>query len=376
MFQEIRKGTKLMRREPLFDLWILLITLILVMIGLIMVFSTSSILAQERYDDAYYFIKKQIIYVVLGLGLLVTLMNIDYHSFKKPVYLLLGIAFILLILVLIPGIGVRVAGARRWINIGIMRFQPAELLKLSLVIWLAYSLDKKGDLVKSFKFGVFPHLLVTGIFIFLLLMQPDFGTAAVLGLISVGLLFSAGVPWGYLVGLVVAALPAAYFMVFSVPYRRERILAFLNPWQDPGDRGFQIIQSFLAFYSGKFTGLGLGDGRQKLFFLPEAHTDFIFSVIGEEVGLLGVFAILVLFFLFAFRGLMVAINAKDQFGRFLAAGITLMISGQALLNIGIVLGLLPTKGLPLPFVSFGGSALVMSLAATGILLNISSQLEK
>src|SRR3990167_1592144 len=187
MFQEIRKGTKLMRREPLFDLWILLITLILVMIGLIMVFSTSSILAQERYDDAYYFIKKQIIYVVLGLGLLVTLMNIDYHSFKKPVYLLLGIAFILLILVLIPGIGVRVAGARRWINIGIMRFQPAELLKLSLVIWLAYSLDKKGDLVKSFKFGVFPHLLVTGIFIFLLLMQPDFGTAAVLGLISVGL---------------------------------------------------------------------------------------------------------------------------------------------------------------------------------------------
>lgn len=363
----------MMKREPLFDLWILLITLILVMIGLIMVFSTSSILAQQRYDDSYYFIKKQIVYVVIGLGFLVTLMNIDYHSLKKPVYVLLGISFILLILVLIPGIGVRVAGARRWINIGFMRFQPAEILKVSLVIWLAYSLDKKGDLVKSFKIGVLPHLLIAGIFILLLLLQPDFGTAAVIGLISIGLLFAAGVPWGYLLGIGAAALPAVYLMVYNVPYRRERILSFLNPWKDPGDTGFQIIQSFLAFYSGKITGLGLGDGRQKLFFLPEAHTDFIFSVIGEEVGLLGVFSILVLFFIFTFRGIRVAINANDQFGRFLAAGITLMISVQASLNIGIVLGLLPTKGLPLPFVSFGGSSLVMTLAATGILLNISSQ---
>ena len=365
-----------MKREPLFDLWILLITLILVMIGLIMVFSTSSILAQERYGDSYFFIKRQIIYATIGLGFLVTLMNIDYHSLKKPVYIILGLVFVMLILVLIPGIGVKVAGARRWINLGITRFQPAEALKVALVIWLAYSLDKKGTTVRSFKIGVVPHLLVTGVFILLLLLQPDFGTAAVLGLISVGLLFTAGVPWGYLLGIGAAALPALYLMVFNVPYRRERILAFLNPWKDPGDTGFQIIQSFLAFYSGKLTGLGLGDGRQKLFFLPEAHTDFIFSVIGEELGLMGVFAILILFFLFAFRGIRIAINSQDQFGRYLAAGLTLMITVQAFLNLSIVLGLLPTKGLPLPFISFGGSSLIMTLAATGILLNISSQTEK
>src|SRR3990167_10780029 len=277
-----------MKREPLFDLWILLITLILVMIGLIMVFSTSSILAQDRYGDSYYFIKRQMFYASIGLALLVTAMNIDYRTWRKPVYLILGISIVMLIFVLIPGIGIKVSGARRWLNLGFARFQPGEAAKLALVIWLAYSLEKKGDAIKTFRIGVLPHLLITSLFLVLLLLQPDFGTAAMLGILALGLLFIAGLPWGYLAGIVATAIPAIYVIIFSAPYRRERMLAFINPWKDPGDTGFQIIQSFLAFHSGKITGLGLGDGRQKLFYLPEAHTDFIFSVIGEELGLMGV----------------------------------------------------------------------------------------
>ncbi|MFC2074695.1 putative lipid II flippase FtsW [Bdellovibrionota bacterium] len=364
------------RREPLFDIWLLLTTLILVMIGLIMVFSTSTLLAHDRFGDSYYFIKRQIIFASLGLGMLVALMNFDYHNLKKHVYLILGASFLLLLLVFIPGLSSQSGLARRWLDFGVIGFQPGEAAKLALVVWLSYSLAKKGEKTKLFRIGVIPHFLVAFIFIVLLLLQPDFGTAAMLGILTLALLFVGEVRWYYLFGAVSAAIPALCFVISRVPYARQRIFAFLNPWGDPGDAGFQIIQSFLAFHSGKLTGLGLGDGRQKLFYLPEAHNDFIFSVIGEELGLFGVTIIVLLFFFFIYRGFRIAARATDRFGYYLASGITLIISTQALLNIGIVLGLLPTKGLPLPFISYGGSSLVVLLASTGILLNISTQMER
>ncbi|MEK7791455.1 MAG: putative lipid II flippase FtsW [Deltaproteobacteria bacterium] len=360
------------RRIP-FDYWLFVITFVLVLVGIVMVFSSSSIYALQNFGDSYYFLKKQILFSACGFFLLILLLFVDYHHFYKIIYPLLGISLLLMLALFVPGIGHRVGGARRWIDIGFFRFQPAEIAKYAVVFYLAYSLSKKEEKVRSFIVGFVPHLFVTGIFLGLLLLQPDFGTALALAFIALLMLFAAGARLSYLISALLIVITAATFLIMNAPYRKNRILAFLNPWEDPKNTGFQIIQSFLAFYSGGILGLGLGDGRQKLFYLPEAHTDFIFSVAGEELGFLGVMFIVSLFILFLYRGIRIALRAPDLFGVYLALGITVLISFQAITNIGVVMGLLPTKGLALPFMSAGGSSLICNLSGIGILLNISAQ---
>lgn len=360
-----------MTRKIPFDYWLFVITFALVLTGIVIVFSSSSIYALQHFSDSYYFLKKQIFFAAFGFLFLIALLFVDYHHLYKIIYPFLAIGLLLMIALFIPGIGHRVGGARRWIDFGFFRFQPSEIAKYAVVFYLAYSLSKKEEKVRSFIIGFLPHLVVTGIFLALLLLQPDFGTAVSIAFIVLLMLFAAGARLSYLISALLVVIPAAWFLIMSAPYRKKRILAFLNPWNDPENTGFQIIQSFLAFYSGGILGLGLGDGRQKLFYLPEAHTDFIFSVAGEELGFFGVMLIVSLFILFLYRGIRIALRAPDLFGVYLALGITALISFQAITNMGVVMGLLPTKGLALPFISAGGTSLICNLAGVGILLNIS-----
>lgn len=362
-----------MNRKIPFDYWLLVIAFVLVLIGIIMVYSSSSIYAFQKFGDSYYFLKRQLLFAIIGFSALIFLLLVDYHHYFKIIYPFLGLSCFCLLLVLIPTVGYRVGGASRWLKFGFFQFQPGEMAKYAVVFYMAYSLAKKEEKVNALLVGFLPHFFITGIFLVLLLVQPDFGTAISLAFIVFLMLFAAGARFSYLISIVLALIPMGWFLVMSAPYRRRRILAFLNPWDDPANTGFQIIQSFLAFYSGSIMGLGLGDGRQKLFYLPEAHTDFIFSVVGEELGFLGVIGILLLFLFFLYRGIRIAFRAPDLFGTFLALGVTALISFQAITNIAVVMGLLPTKGLALPFVSYGGSSLVSNLAGVGILLNISAQ---
>ena len=362
-----------MSRKIPFDYWLLVITFVLVLSGIVMVYSSSSIYALQNYHDSYFFLKKQFLFASLGFIALIVFLLIDYHSYYKIIYPFLFICLVLMIALLIPGIGHRVGGARRWLNLGFFRFQPSEFAKYALIFYLAYSLSKKEGSMKSFAIGFVPHLIVTGLFLGLLLLQPDFGTAVSIAFIVFLMLFAAGTRLSYIISALIVLVPTACYLMMSTPYRKKRILAFLNPWEDPANTGFQIIQSFLAFYSGNILGLGLGDGRQKRFYLPEAHTDFIFSVIGEELGFMGVMAVIILFVLFLYRGIRISLKAPDLFGTYLALGITSLISFQAITNIAVVMGLLPTKGLALPFLSYGGTSVICNLAGVGILLNISAQ---
>jgi cell division protein FtsW len=278
----------------------------------------------------------------------------------------------LLILVLIPGIGNQAGGASRWIRLGPISIQPAEVAKLGLVIYMAYSLSKKKDKVKSLTKGFIPYMIVLALLLALLLLQPDLGSALAMGAVAMIMLLVAGTRLTYLVSIAIIAAPLLYYAVMNVDYRRRRILAFLNPWEDPSDTGFQIIQSWIAFGSGGFGGNGLGQSHQKLFFLPEAHTDFIFAVIGEELGYAGVFVVAAMFLVLIVRGMRASLLAPDDFGRFLAFGMTLLLGLQAFVNIAVVMGMVPTKGMALPFLSYGGTSLLTTLLAVGILLNISS----
>ncbi len=362
-----------MNRKIPFDYWLLVIVFALVLTGIVMVYSSSSILASQNYHDSYFFLKRQALYATFGFLLLIGLLLVDYHHYFKIIYPFLFLSLLLVAAAMIPGIGHRVGGASRWLGIGGFRFQPSEMAKYALIFYLAYSLAKKESSIRSFAIGFAPHLVISGIFILLLLAQPDFGTAISVSFIVFLMLFAAGTRLSYILSVLLISLPLVGYGMMSAPYRRKRILAFLNPWEDPANTGFQIIQSFLAFYSGGILGMGLGDGRQKLFYLPEAHTDFIFSVLGEEVGLLGIMGVVVLFILFLYRGIRIALKAPDLFGTYLALGITMLIGFQAITNIGVVMGLLPTKGLALPFLSYGGTSLICNLAGVGILLNISVQ---
>ncbi|MBI5286193.1 MAG: cell division protein FtsW [Deltaproteobacteria bacterium] len=253
---------------------------------------------------------------------------------------------------------------------GFFTFQPSEVAKLMLVIYLAYSLSQKVDRIKTFSIGFLPHIIISGLIILLILKEPDFGTAVVLGGITIFMMYIAGVRFTYLVTLFLITLPFIYLMITQVGYRMNRIMAFLNPWKDPEGGGFQIVQSLLAFGAGGIWGVGLGEGRQKLLYLPEAHSDFILSVVGEELGLLGVSTILILYLFFLICGIRIALKAGDLFGSYLALGITLLITLQAIVNTGVVMGLLPPKGLALPFISYGGTSLVVNMVGVGILLNI------
>jgi cell division protein FtsW len=349
---------------------IFVVTLVLVVIGVIMVYSASAIMAGEKFNDPYFFLKKQIFWTLIGLFSMLLFMHIDYRILEKFIYPFFFFTIFLLVLVLIPKFGRLAGGARRWLRVGPIAFQPSELLKLSLVVYLASSLSHKNRKVESFVRGFLPYLIIVGVIFLLVLKQPDFGTAAIIATISMIMLFMSGVRMVHITAAIVCSLPLLYLLVYRVGYRRERIFTFLNPGSDPLGKGFNTIQSLIALGSGGVLGLGLGAGRQKLFYLPAPHTDFIFSVIGEEFGFVGTATIVFLFAIFLWQGCRIANEAREQFGNLLASGITFLIVLQAFLNMGVASGILPVKGVPLPLVSFGGSSLIFTMSGIGILLSV------
>lgn len=350
---------------------LLFVTITLALVGLVMVFSASAVVAGNRFHDSWYYLKRQLAWLAVGLVLLHAASLVDYIWWKRLAFPLLGLIIVFLVVVLIPSIGIAANGARRWLPLGPISIQPAEMAKLISVIYLAAYLAKKGDRLQHFSTGLLPVLLVIGVISGLILLEPDLGTVVVLGLVMGGLLFIGGARLSHLSTLALSAVPIGLALVLTSGYRRQRFMAFLEPWKDASDTGFQITQSFLAFGSGGLFGVGLGESKQKLFFLPEAHTDFVLALVGEELGFVGAGIIVLCFALFAIRGFQISTRARIPFGRYLGIGITTLIGIQALINACVVTGLLPTKGLTLPFVSYGGSSLVISMTGVGILLNIS-----
>ena len=354
------------------DPWLLLSALALAGVGLVMVYSAGSALAAQRYSDGAYFFKSQLLHVTAGIVAMGILALMDYRRLARFTYpLLLGVLAALLLL-LVPGVGHMAGGAVRWLRLGPLSLQPAELAKLALVLYLAYSLSRHQEQIKSFTRGLLPHLGVTFLLIVPVAMEPDLGMSVILFCLASLMLFVAGARFSYLLGLLALVSPMVWVMVVHYPWRFKRILAFLNPWNDAGGAGFQIIHSFYALGSGGLWGAGLGAGQQKLFYLPEPHTDFIFSVLGEELGLWGVLLVLGLFLLLVIRGVKIALEARELFGTYLAMGSTLIIGLQAFINAGVVMGLLPTKGLTMPFISYGGSSLLVNFACVGILLSVAA----
>ena len=355
------------------DTWLFGVAVVLLSVGVVMVYSASAIVAAERFHDPYFFLKKQIFWALLGALALWLALRVDYRRLEGLVVPLLLVAGVLLVLVLVPPLGQAINGTRRWIRLGPVSFQPAELAKLALVVYLAAFLARRRDALGDFRRGLLPPLAVAGVLAALVLAQPDLGSSLTLVALTFALLFLAGGRVRHLALVLAPALPLLAVAVWVAPYRVRRITTFLDPWSDPRGSGFQIIQSWLAFGNGGLLGQGIGGSQQKLFYLPEAHTDFIFAIVGEELGLVGALAIVGLFVVLAWRGLRIGLRAPDPFGAYLALGITVLIATQAVVNLGVVTGLLPTKGLPLPFISFGGSALLVTMLATGVLLNIAQQ---
>ena len=347
-------------------------TIFLVLTGVVMVYSASSIMADKRFGDSFFFLKRHTVYAMIGIAVMIAVAKVDYRRIENLVYPFLAFSVFLLLMLLIPGVGTEVGGATRWLRIGPLSIQPSEPAKLAVIFFLALSFSNKKDMM-DFKKGFLPYLVVMALFLSLMLMQPDFGTAMTLAGIMFVMLFVAGARPLHLGGLTGLLTVAAYLLVSGSEYRRKRILSFIDPWSDPQDSGFQIIQSFLAFGSGGWMGRGLGEGRQKLFYLPEPHTDFVLPVIGEEIGFIGLVAVILLFVVIVMIGIRAALKAEDEFGRYLAIGITSMIALQAIINMGVVMGLLPTKGLPLPFVSYGGTSLIVNMVGVGVLLSITER---
>ncbi len=355
-----------------FDPILLCAVLALVALGLVMVYSASAILAQDKLGDSLYFLKRQLMAAGMGVVAMAVAMKVGWRRLARLAWPLLIVTLVLLVAVLIPGLGTTAGGARRWIRFPGFGLQPAEVAKFAWVVYLSYSLAKKREKVATFSVGFLPHLLLCGVLVLLCMRQPDFGSSVLLVFLLFVLLFAAGTKLSYLVGSVLLALPLAYVAIASSPYRMNRITAFLDPWADRQHSGYQVAESLMSIGSGGLTGLGLGDGRQKLFFLPEAHTDFIFSIIGEELGMIGAIVVLGLFVVLVWRGIRAAMRAPDLFGTYLGFGLTALLGLQTLINVGVVTGVLPTKGLTLPLISYGGSSLVCSCWAVGILLNISA----
>lgn len=349
---------------------ILIITLILASFGIVMVYSSSAIYAHQRLGDSLYFLKRHLFYFFIGLAIMTYLARHDYTRLASHSRGLLLTSVILLVLVLLPQFGREVAGAKRWLRIWKFGFQPSEFVKLALVVYLADYLSRKQAMIKSIFRGFLPAFLVSGVLVGLVLLQPDLGTAALMALVAFTLLFVGGTRLGYLLPVAGFSVPLFYFLIKGSPYRMKRIMAYLDPWKDPKGVGFQIIQSFLALGSGGLVGVGLGRSQQKLFYLPQSHTDFIFSIIGEELGLVGSLSIVILFGLFIWGGTKVILDSPDLLGALLSLGVVLMIGLQAIVHIGVATGSIPTKGLPFPFISYGGSSLVFNMAGVGILLSV------
>jgi len=349
------------------DPWLVLAVAALVGLSIVMVFDVSYFYGQDRFGDSLVFFRKHLLSVVLGTAAALGASRLRSETYRRAAYPLLAIALVALVVVLVPGIGLARGGARRWLHLGPLSLQPSELAKFAVVLYLARSLVKKGDRVATFQFGIVPHYLVVGLVAALVLLEPDFGTAALCAGLLLFMLFVGGVPVRLLALPALGAVPMLLLMVWKAPYRWARIVAFLNPDADPLGVNFQLKQSFIAFGSGGLSGLGLGESRQKLFYLPEAHTDFLFSVIGEELGLIGALVVLALFAIVGARGFRIAVRHPDPFASLLAFGVTLSLVLQGVVNAGVVLGCLPTKGLALPFLSYGGSAMIAALAQVGVL---------
>jgi cell division protein FtsW len=361
------------------DRWLFGVTLMLCLLGAVMIFSASAVTAAQEYGRAYIFVARQAVWLVAGLAGMFALMRLDYHRLREP-----AVVYTALCLVVLMLLGTffldKSHATHRWIRVGSVGIQPSELAKLVAILYLAWFLDlrrraaaslefSRGDLVETILPAVAPILVC----VVLIVMQPDLGTSVDIVLIMTAILFVAGLSWKWLTVGVAAALPALFLLITHVSYRQARIMAFLHPESDPQGAGFQLLQSLIAVGSGGFTGVGLMESKQKLFYLPEAHTDFIYAVICEELGFIGAAFVIALFGVYGWRGVRAAFNAPDGFGRMLALGVTAMVLFQSLINFAVVLGLMPTKGIPLPFVSYGGSSLLVMLLATGVLLNISQQ---
>ncbi|MBX5483611.1 MAG: putative lipid II flippase FtsW [Myxococcaceae bacterium] len=359
-----------------FDPILLAAVMALITIGLVMVYSASAILAHDKQSDSFFFLKRQVVAFAFGLCAMATVMALGYRRLARLAYPIVVGAILLMILVLVPGIGGDANGASRWIRLPGFSLQPSECLKVAWIIYLSYSLAKKREKVVTFSVGFLPHVIFAGILAGLCLLQKDFGSAVCLLVLLFSLLFTAGAKISYLVASVLAALPVAYHFIASEPYRLRRITAFLDPWGTRHGDGYQVAESLMSIGSGGLTGLGLGDGRQKLFFLPEAHTDFIFSIVGEELGLIGVTVVVVLYVIVVWRGLRAALGASEPFGTYLGMGITTLFAFQAVVNMSVAMGLLPTKGLTLPFISYGGTSLVMMMTAAGVLLSVSASAQR
>jgi len=352
---------------------ILIITTILICVGIIMVYSSSSCYAYDKFQDSAFYLKRHLVHFIIGLALAAFALKVDYRKIKGHAKILLLVSFTALILVLVPGIGHEAGGAKRWFRISFLGFQPSEFAGLFLIIYLADALERKQTCIKNFFYGFMPPLVVAGLVVLLILLQPDLGTAVMLLAVSIIMMFVSGANIMYLFPFIGMSLPVLYFLIFRVPYRLRRIVGYLDPWGDAQGSGFQIVQSFLALGSGGIFGVGLGASRQKLFYLPQVHTDFIFSIIGEELGLIGTLGIVILFGLFIWQGLKISVKARDLFGKFLALGITVSIALRAIINIAVSTGAVPTKGLPLPFISYGGTALIFNMVGVALLLNISDR---
>ncbi len=355
------------------DSWLVLAVAALVGLSVVMVFNVSYFYAQDRFGDSLLFFRKHLVSIGLGTVAAVVASRLSSATYRRAAYPLLVIVLVALVLVLLPGVGLTRGGARRWLHLGPLVMQPSELAKFALVLYLARSLVKKGDRIASFKYGIVPHYLVVGLLAGLVLPEPDFGTAALAAALLVFMLFVGGVPSRLLALPALAAVPALLVIAWRAPYRWARIVAFLDPEHDPLGVNFQLKQSFIAFGSGGLWGVGLGESRQKMFYLPEAHTDFLFSVIGEELGLAGALLVLALFGIVAARGFRIAVRHPDPFASLLAFGVTLSLVLQGVVNAGVVLGCLPTKGLALPFLSYGGSAMIAALAQVGVLLALARE---
>ncbi|MGC8927329.1 MAG: putative lipid II flippase FtsW [Myxococcota bacterium] len=344
--------------------------LILVSLGIVFIYSSSSVYSYKQFGYSEYFLYKHLIYVLLGLFGMIVFSRIDYGFYKRHPYLIIVVCILLVLSVYIPGIGVVKNGARRWLNLGIITFQPSELLKYGFVIYMAFLVSKSQERISSFKAGFLPGLLVMIIVAGILLKQPDFGTTVLLMFTFLSLYFVAGTRISYIFGLLIAAIPIIYTIIIRSPYKRARILAFMNPELHKDTIGYQVYESLISLGSGGLWGQGLGMSKQKLLYLPAAHTDFILAIIGEETGFIGVTLLLFLFIVFIIAGFRVALKARDLFGVYLGFAITIMFAYQVLINMAVVMSLIPTKGLTLPFISYGGSSIIFSLVGVGILNNI------
>jgi cell division protein FtsW len=346
-------------------------TFCLICIGIIMIYSSSCVYAMQELGDSAYFLKRHLVFLAIGFIFTLAVMSIDYRELQKYAKPILIISVLLLILVLIPGLGKKASGAQRWFRLGPISFQPSELVKLAVIIYVADFLARKPKLITDFKQGFLPLMLVMGAVCLLVVKQPDLGTTVEIAVVVLAMMFVAGSRLAHLSLIALAAVPVIIYLVTSASYRMARIMAFLDPWQDAQGIGFQLTQSQIAIGSGGIFGVGLGKSQQKLFYLPAAHTDFIYSIIGEEFGLRGTLFIIFLFVIFLWQGTRIAVRTADSFGYYICIGILVMLGMQAVVNIGVSMGALPTKGLPLPFISYGGSALIFHMAAVGLLLNVS-----